>query len=349
MKHYLIYQIRNKLNGMIYIGQHQTENIDDGYMGSGIRIVRAIEKYGIENFEKTILFDYDNFNAMNAKEIEIVNEDFIARDDVYNLIPGGSSWDSVNASGSNMNGNWKSLTQHCRDIFEKTGKWPHEGWLNELKDSNPQKYIEYCENVSYGVKRHIQENGSWWSGKHHTDETKQKMKDFHAKNHPQAGEKNSQYGTIAIYNEETFERATQPKDQPIPKGWAKGRFYTATPEELKERKKLVEEILKLDPNSKATIRMNLQRLKRIHEKILNPNFHLEKEDIDWELKRLQREQQIREKIELLTKQYEFYRENGWDEFVKEFDYQYSYPNFVQQCKKYVKSFVPQNGKKRGKK
>lgn len=33
-------------------------------------------------------------------------------------------------------------------------------------------------------------------------------------------------------------------------------------------------------------------------------------------------------MELLTKQYEFYNEYGWDEFVKKFDYQYSYPNFV---------------------
>lgn len=335
---------------MIYIGQHQTENIDDGYMGSGLRIQRAIKKYGVENFEKTILFECSSVEEMNAKEAEIVNEEFIARDDVYNIKLGGEGgWDYVNASGSNMNGDWKSLTQHCKDIFEKTGKWPHEDWLNELKDSDPQKYDEYCKKVSYGVKQHIQENGSWWSGKHHTDEAKQKMKDFHAKNHSQAGKKNSQYGMIAIYNKETFERATQPKDQPIPKGWAKGRFYNATPEELKERKKLVEEILKLDPNSKVTIRIDLQRLQRIYEKILNPKQHIENENTDSELRRLQREQQIREKTELLTKQYEFYNEHGWNEFVKEFDYRYSYPNFVQQCKKYVKSFVPQNGKKRGKK
>ena len=95
------------------------------------------------------------------------------------------------------------------------------------------------------------------------------MKDFHAKNHPQAGEKNSQYGMIAIYNEETFERATQSKDQPIPKGWAKGRFYNATPEELKERKKIVEEILKLDPNSKVTIRMKKKQLLVILERSHN--------------------------------------------------------------------------------
>ena len=96
MKHYLIYQIRNKLNGMIYVGQHQTENIDDGYMGSGILITRAIEKYGLENFEKTILFECKSEAEMNAKEAEIVNEDFIARDDVYNIAIGGFNWNLAN-------------------------------------------------------------------------------------------------------------------------------------------------------------------------------------------------------------------------------------------------------------
>lgn len=87
---------------MIYIGQHQTENVDDGYMGSGIRIRRAIEKYGLENFEKTILFECKSEEEMNAKEAEIVNEDFIARDDVYNICLGG------------MDGSWKSLSFNAK-------------------------------------------------------------------------------------------------------------------------------------------------------------------------------------------------------------------------------------------
>ena len=74
---------------MIYIGKYMTNDKDDDYMGSGIRIRRAIEKYGIENFEKTILFECESADEMNAKEAEIVNEDFIARDDVYNIKLGG--------------------------------------------------------------------------------------------------------------------------------------------------------------------------------------------------------------------------------------------------------------------
>ena len=81
---------------MIYVGQHQTENVDDGYMGSGILITRAIEKYGLENFEKTILFECKSEEEMNAKEAEIVNKDFIARDDVYNMAIGGFNWSSAN-------------------------------------------------------------------------------------------------------------------------------------------------------------------------------------------------------------------------------------------------------------
>ena len=40
-KHYLIYQITNLVNGKIYIGKHETINIEDDYFGSGKYLKRA--------------------------------------------------------------------------------------------------------------------------------------------------------------------------------------------------------------------------------------------------------------------------------------------------------------------
>jgi hypothetical protein len=58
-------------------------------MGSGFQIQKAVEKYGLENFKKEILFDYDNIEDMVNKEAELVNEEFVNRKDVYNVSMGG--------------------------------------------------------------------------------------------------------------------------------------------------------------------------------------------------------------------------------------------------------------------
>lgn len=50
-----IYRITNLINGKTYIGQHQYKKIDDKYMGSGTYLKRAKKKYGLENFQKTII------------------------------------------------------------------------------------------------------------------------------------------------------------------------------------------------------------------------------------------------------------------------------------------------------
>jgi len=82
---YTIYKTTNRINGKFYIGKHQTKNLDDGYLGSGKLLKRAITKYGIEHFSKQILHIFDNEAHMNAKEKELV----VISEQSYNLCPGG--------------------------------------------------------------------------------------------------------------------------------------------------------------------------------------------------------------------------------------------------------------------
>lgn len=90
---YEIYKITNKLNGKYYIGFHKrrdNEHLYD-YMGSGKLIRYAIKKYGKENFEKEILFEYDNERDALNKERELVDVSFIMDENTYNLSIGGSA------------------------------------------------------------------------------------------------------------------------------------------------------------------------------------------------------------------------------------------------------------------
>ena len=63
-----IYRITNLTNGKMYIGQHTTSNLDDGYMGSGKLLKRAIAKYGRENFRKEWLMFCEDADELNYME-----------------------------------------------------------------------------------------------------------------------------------------------------------------------------------------------------------------------------------------------------------------------------------------
>lgn len=96
-KHNLVYKITNKVNQNSYIGVHKTDNVADEYMGSGVLIRKAIKKYGIENFNKEILFDFSTYQEALDKEKEIVDDNFLKRSDTYNIRRGGNGgFDYIN-------------------------------------------------------------------------------------------------------------------------------------------------------------------------------------------------------------------------------------------------------------
>ena len=87
--YYCVYEVKNKINEKVYIGFHKTHNLNDNYMGSGKAIIKAIEKYGIENFERRYIEIFDNIEDALKLEAEIVNEEFVQKDTNYNICIGG--------------------------------------------------------------------------------------------------------------------------------------------------------------------------------------------------------------------------------------------------------------------
>lgn len=200
---YTIYKTTNKINGKIYIGKHQTKDLDDGYMGSGININRAIKKYGIENFKKEILFVFETEKEMNEKEAELVNDEFVLREDTYNICAGGQGgWGYYNKNFENgMLG--KSQSEKQKETARKTILSLHEElYNNEIQKQKWKKSL-------------IGRNPSF-KNKNHTEETKEKMRKPKNK-----GNQNSQFGTMWITN--GIENKKIRKDSTIPEGWYKGR------------------------------------------------------------------------------------------------------------------------------
>ena len=91
-KYNYLYKVTCNLDNSVYIGVHSTNNINDGYKGSGTLLKRKIEKHGWDNFTKEILSHYETRKQVLAAEAEHVNPAFLKLEHVMNLVSGGGGW-----------------------------------------------------------------------------------------------------------------------------------------------------------------------------------------------------------------------------------------------------------------
>jgi hypothetical protein len=212
--YYTIYKISNKLDGKFYIGSHKTKKLDDDYMGSGKYLKLAIEKYGIENFEKEVLFVFDTPEEMYKKEAEIVNEEFLITENTYNLKVGGfGGWDHENKNSEKQRNKCMKGNQKQKWLSENDPTWKGRDAQQRVGSENLKKaHIE--GKIKYDT----------FSGKSHTDETKSKigMKTSIL----QKGEKNSQFGTTWIWCKEEGNKKIKKEllQEYLDKGWEK-KYY----------------------------------------------------------------------------------------------------------------------------
>lgn len=87
-KYHFIYRVTRN-DGAFYVGRHSTDDLDDGYFGSGIHIKRSLRKYGKSAHRFEILEFVESFQLLKKREEKLVNQDLLESEGCLNIAIGG--------------------------------------------------------------------------------------------------------------------------------------------------------------------------------------------------------------------------------------------------------------------
>ena len=202
-KYHYIYKTTCIITNKFYIGMHSTDNLEDGYVGSGKRLWHSINKHSRENHVCQILEFLPDRDSLREREKEIVNQEMLNEELCMNLAIGGEG-----GHGSKFLTK-EQLSKGCKKMHEITWNDP-EFIERKKKDSSIRMKQRHTDGkVKYDN----------FTNKSHTESTKSKI--GAANSIKQKGENNSQYGKCWITNE--IESKKIYKGDTIPEGWRLGR------------------------------------------------------------------------------------------------------------------------------
>lgn len=158
-KKYTVYKTVNKANNKIYIGFYSVpveENIktksdfgsifNDGYLGSGKLIKRAIEKYTPEGFYQELLGEFTTKEEAEEFEKSLVTPEFTLMDISYNVNIGGN----VRISYGNNNGFYgkthsDELKKNVSDRFTGNKSYSNKHNCKIIDNETGELYLDFIE------------------------------------------------------------------------------------------------------------------------------------------------------------------------------------------------------------
>jgi hypothetical protein len=213
-KYHFIYKTTCKVNGKFYYGMHSTDDLNDGYIGSGTQLSRSIKKHGRENFSMEILEFLPDREALKKREAELITEELLHDPMCMNLtLGGGGGWFTYNN------------TMDFRELQKRRGsKGAHKTnktyWTPEKHSiANKRAYLNGRVRIGWG-------DAAGEVAK--SPESIEKRKATYKHIGHQQGSKNSQAGTLWITDGVTSKKIKV--QEPLPPGWRKGRVIKSIPQ-----------------------------------------------------------------------------------------------------------------------
>lgn len=129
--YYLVYRITHKKSNQFYIGRHITDNLEDGYLGSGSSEMLKDKK----NLTKEIIQVFKTPEEMIHTEIQLISEN-INNPLCVNMIIGDPT---------------HGVIQHSQKSRKKISKG-----MKIYKEKDPVKFLEHMSNAGKSLKGHRQ-------------------------------------------------------------------------------------------------------------------------------------------------------------------------------------------------
>lgn len=202
--HYVYRVTRN--DGKFYVGIHSTDDLDDGYLGSGLKITRSLRKYGKDSHTKEILEFHPGREEVLKREVEIVNEELLNDPRCLNIALGGGrqSEETRKSISSAVKGRTFS-DEHRRKLGEAAkGRIHTEEARYKISEANRSRTIS-------------EETRKKWSeansGRTVSEETRKKLSEARKKRviSDETRRKLSEAGKNRIVSEETRKKISESK------------------------------------------------------------------------------------------------------------------------------------------